>query len=271
VNKIHHKLCSACCWLFVHYVAFLFTFYSLLTFHVPLCGYSLLYCTLSRMPLTFQSRILLLFLYLRLSSTGYTTALQKALTSPCTEYENCANGNVCNSNYFYNRVIIVPENDRFPLPIGSFVVLTLVVYLRRSTNKGVGSAGGKVLTCETRSTRRTTCPSATLSSTNRTRTSLGSNTVLSVERFAMNRVSHSLWLVSQGEGRLSTYELWASVVNSLPSSPACPHSTVQLYRPVKWLNRWFLRNLRCLAAGVLRRCLLLCSGDVDWRVRGTYF
>ena len=124
-------------------------------------------------------------------------------------------------------------------------------YLTRPTNKGVASTGGKVLTSEPRSTRRTTCPSATLSSTNPTRTSLGSNTVLFVERFAMNRVSHAL--VSQGEGRLSTYELWASVVNSVPGSPASPHRTVQYYRPVNWLNRWFLWNLRCLAACVLRR------------------
>jgi hypothetical protein len=117
------------------------------------------------------------------TSTGYKTALQKSLKSPCTEYENCENWNFCNSSYVYNRVIILPENYRFPLPIGSFIVLNsvdnLVEYLTIPTNKGMGSTGGKVLTCETRSTRGTTCPSATLSSTNPTRTSLGSNTVLS--------------------------------------------------------------------------------------------
>lgn len=99
---------------------------------------------LSRMPLTFQSRILLPFLYLRLKSADYKTVLQKALISPSTEYENCANWNFRNSNYVYNRVIIVPENDRFPLPIGTFIVLTLVdnlvEYLRRGAYWWKGTA-----------------------------------------------------------------------------------------------------------------------------------
>jgi hypothetical protein len=138
------------------------------------------------MPLTFQCRILLRFLFLRLTSTGYKTSLQKAQISPYTEYENCENGNFCNGSYVYDRVIILPENDRFPLPISSFIVLTVVDILVECltkptdrgvvstgvmvltcetvpTDRGVVSTGGKVLTCETRSIRRTTCPSATLS------------------------------------------------------------------------------------------------------------
>lgn len=158
----------------------------------------------------------------------------------------------------------------------------LVEYLKWPTNRGVGSTGGKVLICETRSTRRTTCASATLSSTNPRRNGLAVNTVLSVDRFAMTSVSHgtsrplALWLVSQGEGRLSTYELWASVVNSVTRSPASPYRTVKLYRPVNWLNRLFLWNLRCLPTCVLRRFVFFYAvvmwtggweGHVFWRAR----
>jgi hypothetical protein len=139
----------------------------------------------------------------------------------------------------------------------------LVEYLTRPTNRGEWSnggrsTGGKVLTYETGSTRKTTCPSATMSSTNLTRTGLGLNTVLSVESFAMNRVSYgtfwplALWLVSHDEGCLSNCELRVSVVNSVPRSPASPNRTVQIYLPVNWFNKWFLWNLRCLAACVLR-------------------
>ena len=95
--------------------------------------------------------------------------------------------------------------------------------------------------------------------TNPTWTGLGLNTVFSVERFAMTRVSHgtskwlALWLVSKVEGRLSTCDLWAVVASSVPRSPASAHRTVQIYRPVNWFNRKFLWNLRCLATCVLRR------------------
>lgn len=141
--------------------------------------------------------------------------------------------------------------------------------LTRPSNRGVGSTGGNVLTYDTPSTRRTPCPTTTSSNTNSTRNGLDLNTVLSVERFAMNSVIHgtsrplALWLVSQGEGRLSTYEIWASVVNNVPPSPTSPYRTVQLYRPANWLNRWFLWNLRCLATCVLRR-LVFCYAVVMW-------
>lgn len=173
----------------------------------------------------------------QLTSTGYKTALQKALTSPCTEYENC--GNFCNSNYVYNRVIILPENYGFPLPIGSFIVLTLVnnlvEYLTRPTNRGVGSTSAKVpvrrywhVKLEVREEQPVPVP---LCAAQIPRGLAWVWTRSCLESFAMTSVSHgtswplALWLVSQGEGRLSTSELWTIVVNSAPAHP--PVNTVQ--------------------------------------------
>ena len=142
MNKIHLKHCSAFCWLFAHYV-----FIHLLEpFELSSPSVWLL-CIVSIMnAFDISMQNIASVLISQLTSTGYKTALQKALTSPCTEYENC--GNFCNSNYVYNRVIILPENYGFPLPIGSFIVLTLVnnlvEYLTRPTNRGVGSTSAKV-------------------------------------------------------------------------------------------------------------------------------
>jgi hypothetical protein len=151
-------VCTLCC-LFIHLLQpFDLWSPSVWSLYIPV---------LSWMPLTFQCRILLRLLFLRLTSTDYKTSLQKALISPYSEYENYENGNFCNDSYVYDRFIILPENYRFPLPISSFIVLTVVVilveYLTRPTDRGVVSTGGKIVTCETRSTRRKTCPSATLS------------------------------------------------------------------------------------------------------------
>jgi len=53
------------------------------------------------------------------------------------------------------------------------------------------SHGGIILTGENRRTRRKTCPSATLSTTNPTWTDTGTNSGLSCERPATNRLSHN--------------------------------------------------------------------------------
>jgi len=54
------------------------------------------------------------------------------------------------------------------------------------------SHGGMILTGENRKTRRETCPSATLSTTNPTWTDPGANPGLSGERPATNRLSHGM-------------------------------------------------------------------------------
>jgi hypothetical protein len=75
-------VCTSVCCLFIHLLR---------PFDLSSPSVWLLYA-LPWMPLTFQCRMLLRFLFLRLTSTGYQTALQKAPPSPRTEYENCDNG-----------------------------------------------------------------------------------------------------------------------------------------------------------------------------------
>jgi hypothetical protein len=55
----------------------------------------------------------------------------------------------------------------------------------------IWSIGGMIMTEENWSIQRKTCPSATLSTTNLTRTDLGSKLVLCSEKLADNHLSHS--------------------------------------------------------------------------------
>jgi hypothetical protein len=57
------------------------------------------------------------------------------------------------------------------------------------------SYGGMILTGENRSTRRETCPSATMSSTNPTYTEPGANSGLRGERPATNRLSYDTAMI----------------------------------------------------------------------------
>jgi len=111
---MHHKHCIAFCWLSVHYVVFLFTFYSLLTFQVPPYGYSVYY----HEGLWHFNAEYFCGSYF---SDSLLQATRHFFRKPCTEYQNWENGNFCNSNCVYNRVTILPENYLFPLSTSSFI------------------------------------------------------------------------------------------------------------------------------------------------------
>jgi hypothetical protein len=85
---------------------------------------------------------------------------------------------------------LIPDNRKsIPFLEGS-QASPLVPVTEKSRWGRLWRTDGMVLTGETRSTRRKTCPSVTLPTTNLTRTDLGSNPGLHDECPAPNRISH---------------------------------------------------------------------------------
>jgi hypothetical protein len=94
---------------------------------------------------------------------------------------------------------------------------------------GMESHGGMILTGENRGTRRQTCPSATLSTTNPTWIEPGANPGLRGERPVTNRLT---WLLTAGERR------WERKGNNLPASNnwnAWSYTSIFPYVSAAWL------------------------------------
>lgn len=88
-----------------------------------------------------------------------------------------------------------------------------ITYFRWHIDKiAVTGTAWMIVTGENWRTRRETCPNAALSSTNPTRTSLGSNRDLHADLFATNRVSHNTalnkWNVHFCHGVLQNLSLY---------------------------------------------------------------